>query len=134
MKHLATIPVRYVDIDAMGHVNNAVYLNYFEQARMDFFENSIGENWDWKKDGIVLARNEVDYVSPIFLCKSVFIETELERIGTKSITLCYEVRKTAEAGSQVYARGKSVIVCFDYERGVTVAISERWKKAFGQAQ
>ena len=60
MPHTSVIPVRFSDIDAMGHVNNAIYLNYFEQARMSFFQESIGKEWDWKKDGIVLGRNEID--------------------------------------------------------------------------
>ena len=44
-----SIQVRFSDIDAMGHVNNAVYLSYFELARVYYFEKIMNESWDWKK-------------------------------------------------------------------------------------
>ncbi|MDG1262127.1 MAG: acyl-CoA thioesterase, partial [Flavobacteriales bacterium] len=66
-----TVEVRFGDIDVMGHVNNAVYLSYFEQARMAFFKELIGGEWDWNEAGILLARNEVDYIQPILLSDQV---------------------------------------------------------------
>ena len=61
----AQIQIRFADIDVMGHVNNAVYLSYFEMARVHYFKQILGEEWDWNSDGILLARNEIDYLSPI---------------------------------------------------------------------
>jgi acyl-CoA thioester hydrolase len=130
MKHISKIGVRFADIDAMGHVNNAVYLNYFEQARMAFFNDSVGSDWDWRKDGIVLARNEVDYISPIFLQDNVSIETLVESIGRKSMTLSYEVFKAKGEKRHLFAKGKSVIVSFNYLLGKTTEIPERWRESF----
>ena len=45
----AKISVRFADCDMMGHVNNAVYLSYFEEARMHYFAQMVDENWNWKK-------------------------------------------------------------------------------------
>ncbi len=130
MIHTTNIPVRFSDIDAMGHVNNAIYLNYFEQARMQFFEDHIGGDWDWKKDGIVLARNEVDYLRPILLGDKVLIDTHVESMGKKSLTFRYEVYNVYEGDRKLYARGKSVIVCFDYSSGNTTEVPDLWREQF----
>lgn len=130
MKHISTIPIRFCDLDPMGHVNNAIYLNYFEQARMSFFHDNLESQWDWKKDGIVLARNEVDYLIPILIQDSVLIEITLDRLGNKSMTLSYEVFDEADSNRKVYARGKSVIVCFDYNKGTTIPVPDKWRSIF----
>ncbi|MDA0882981.1 MAG: thioesterase family protein, partial [Bacteroidetes bacterium] len=53
MKSKYEIEVRFRDIDAMGHVNNAVYLSYFEQARIGFFNAIVDDKWDWNKLGVL---------------------------------------------------------------------------------
>ena len=57
----AKIQVRFSDLDVLGHVNNTIYLSYFEMARVHYFKELLGEGWDWNKFGIVLAKNEVEY-------------------------------------------------------------------------
>jgi acyl-CoA thioester hydrolase len=54
----AKIQVRFADIDVMGHVNNAVYLSYFEMTRVHYFQELLGLTWDWKAHGVLLVRNE----------------------------------------------------------------------------
>jgi acyl-CoA thioester hydrolase len=62
MKPVKTIKtklqVRFNDLDMAGHVHNSEYLNYFEIGRIDFFNQVIAKDWDWKKQGILVARNE----------------------------------------------------------------------------
>jgi len=131
MKHSTKIHVRFADIDAMGHVNNAVFLNYFEQARIDFFNTMIGSEWDWKTQGIVLARNEIDYLRPIFLNNKVLIETQVDSIGEKSMTLSFDVYDEESTDKRkTFAKGKCVIVAFDYETGTTTEIPENWRHMF----
>ena len=134
MIHTSNIPVRFSDIDAMGHVNNAIYLNYFEQARMQFFEDSIGSDWDWKKDGIVLARNEVDYIQPILLDDKVFIDTKIDSMGNKSLTISYEIYTFRDKVRASFARGKSIIVCYDYKSRTTVEVPVLWREKFSKPE
>lgn len=130
MLHTSTIAIRFADIDAMGHVNNAIYLNYFEQARMQFFQAAIGGDWDWKRDGIVLARNEVDYMRPLLLQDHILIDTHVEKIGGKSLTIAYVVYDESDEGRVVYAQGRSVIVSFDYHSGTTTEVPALWRERF----
>jgi len=125
MKISKELQVRFADIDVMGHVNNAIYLSYFEEGRMTYFEKRIGKEWDWTKDGIVLARNEVDYKIPILLKEKPIIDTYLLEIGKKSLTFAYSIH---DGAGKEYAIGKSVLVCFDYELGKTKEVPDIWRE------
>ncbi len=114
------IYVRFSDIDVMGHVNNAVYLNYFESARMDFFNQLLGKKWDWINNGIILLKNEIEYVRPVVLHDDPMIQLSVEKLGTKSFVLGYELTVNGE----LYTRGSSTLVCFDYTKKTTVEIPE----------
>lgn len=129
MKNISSIPIRFSDIDVMGHVNNAVYLTYFEQARIAFFSELIGEKWDWNKLGILLAKNEVEYLQPVLLNDQLTAETKIEKIGTKSIVIAYELFVERDGKRLLTTTGKSVLVCFDYLKSETIPVPEEWKAA-----
>jgi len=121
----AKIQVRYADLDTFGHVNNTVYLSYFENARVHYFNQLLGLNWNWKKDGVLVAKNEVEYFKPILLTDEPEIEIFLESIGTKSITLVYQVKVKGETTTI----GKSILVCFSAIENRSVEVSDAWKEA-----
>ena len=112
------IQVRFSDIDVMGHVNNAVYLNYFETSRMHYFKQILGVNWDWNADGIILLRNEVNYLKPLLLQDEPIITISVVKIGTKSFDLGYELK----VGDVIYTQGKTTLVCFNYKANTSTAI------------
>jgi len=103
------LKVRFSDCDMMQHVNNAVYLNYFEEARIHYFHKILGTDWDWKREGILLRKNELEYLKPVFLHDPVEITVFLKHLGEKSFTLTYEVR----VNQDLRTTGTSVLVCFD---------------------
>ena len=72
------IDIRFSDIDVAGHVHNSKYLCYFELGRIDFLSKLSGENWNWRKKGLILGRNEVDYLVPIYLKDKKEIEVNLK--------------------------------------------------------
>lgn len=132
MRHQTPIEIRFNDIDVMGHVNNAVYLTYFEQARMKFFEDSIGSKWNWKEAGILIGRVEIDYLSPVQLHDKVVIETYCNKIGNKSFELSYEIFKGNGEGRVCCVKSKSILVCFDYKKQQTIPVPVSWKEKLEQ--
>lgn len=116
--------IRFADIDAMGHVNNAVYFSYFEQARIHMFRHLIGDKWDWNTDGILVAHNEIDYKRPILLSDKIEIRTLCSRVGEKSFTIAYEVK----CGEEICATGSSVLVCFNHPEQRTQAVPAGWRE------
>ena len=121
-----TVEIRFADIDAMGHVNNAVYFSYFEQARMAYFKERVARIWDWNEDGVIVARNEIDYVFPVFLNDRMVIRLWVEHVGSKSFTVCYRV----VVGERLCATGKSVLVCFNHKNKATQILPEAWRTIF----
>lgn len=124
------VEIRFADIDAMGHVNNAVYLSYFEQARMALFADIVGRAWDWEVQGFLLARNEIDYLHPVFLTDEVWIKVYSDHIGNSSLSLSYDVfRKGMEEDAlSLCTKGKSIMVCFDYHQQKKIPVPQIWRE------
>lgn len=98
------VQVRFCDLDALGHVNNAVYLTYFELARTAYFARL---ERDWIARGhFILARAEVDFKRPIHLEDPVEVGVRVVRLGRSSFEMEYQV----VAGGEVAATGRTVQV------------------------
>lgn len=121
------LPLRFNDLDMAGHVHNSEYLNYFEIGRIDFFNKIIDSTWDWKKKGILVARNEVDYVLPIYFQDQLIIETFYEETGKKSITLGYRIIREREGVHELCSKGRSILVCFDFQLNTSVEVFPEWR-------
>jgi acyl-CoA thioester hydrolase len=112
--------VRFRDVDGMGHVNNAVYLTYLEEARIAYLQPMGAQ-----PSGMILARAEIDFRAPLSDGDELEIGVRPVRVGTKSFELAYEVR----VGEKVAAEAKTVIVSYDYSSGRSVAVPEGWREA-----
>ncbi len=128
MKHRTAIQIRFKDVDALGHVNNANHVTYFEYARIQFFDELIGGEIDWENEGMILAHQQVHYKKPIYLKDEIFVLTWFEKSGTTSFELGYEiVRKEKDGTETICATGSSVQVCYNYKTQLPVPIPERWR-------
>lgn len=121
------IPVAWGDMDAFGHVNNVVYLRWFESGRIAMFERvAIGHRDVGGGQGPILARTTCDFLHPTKYPDTVSVITRVTRIGTKSFTMSYEVRsKTLDA---VAAKGDGVVVWFDYAAKTTTPIPDELRE------
>ncbi|MCE2840208.1 MAG: acyl-CoA thioesterase [Bacteroidetes bacterium] len=145
------VHLRWADIDALQHVNNAVYLSYFEQARIDYFR-ALG-CWDWNKVGMILARTEVDYLRPLLIRDRAWVLTRTVHLGSKSFTMEYLIVRKASDWSadlrpcerntpgvvpqelmeqgplQSITKARSVLVAFDFESNQSVPVPEPYRDA-----
>ena len=112
--------VRFRDVDSMGHVNNAVFLTYLEEARIAFLLPLGAE-----VSSMILARVEIDFRAPLRMGDEVEIGVRPANVGTKSFELEYEVR----ARDLVAAEAKTVIVSFDYASGRSIEVPASWREA-----
>jgi len=120
------IAIRFADIDMLGHVNNANYITYIEQARIDFFNHHI-PNFDWSNAGIILARTEIDYHKPLYLKDQLYATVECTKTGTKSFDLSYALFTSNSNKKIAIAKAKTTMVCYNYQTKKTIAIPEEWK-------
>jgi acyl-CoA thioester hydrolase len=102
--------VRFRDCDAMGHVNNAVYSTYLEEARIDV----VGS-----LSAFILARVEIDFRAELRAGEEIEVGSRVGRVGTKSFDLEHEIR----AGERLVAEAKSVLVAYDYDVSASVPLS-----------
>jgi acyl-CoA thioester hydrolase len=112
--------VRFRDVDSMGHVNNAVFLTYLEEARISYLLRFGAE-----VTNMILARVEIDFRAPLQTGDEIEIGVRPTTVGTKSFELEYEVRSR----ETVAAEAKTVIVSFDYASGRSVEVPESWREA-----
>ena len=127
-EHRTPIQIRFKDVDKMGHVNNANHATYLELARMMYFEEEVAVKIDWTKKGVILAKVQIDFLVPIQLEDKVSVLTSCSRVGNKSFELSHVIVRTENGKDIELAKGISVVVCFDYEKNVTIPVPELWKE------
>jgi acyl-CoA thioester hydrolase len=115
--------VRFRDLDAMGHVNNAVFSTYIESARVAFLQH-LGAAPTLEDMSVIVARIEIDFRAPVGFGKDVDISVRASRFGGKSFDLDYELR----VGDTVVAEAKSVLVAYDYGTGQAIELPDEWRE------
>ncbi len=119
-RHVTHVPLRWADIDGLGHVNNVVYLRYLQEARVDMlFVHAPKHGAEQLARGVVVSRHEIGYRAPLrFRPEPVRVETWVRRIDAASFTLGYEVLDEAADGTRtVYAVASSVLVPYELDEG-----------------
>lgn len=110
------VETRYRDFDTMGHVNNAVYATFLEQARLRYFRDVVGVSPD-EISGVV-AHLEIDYRRSITPEDEVTVAMRVSKLGESSITMEHEIR----AGDDVAATAEVVQVAIDPDTGEPTTI------------
>jgi acyl-CoA thioester hydrolase len=110
--HVERIPVRWGDMDAMGHVNNTVYFRYMEQARIAWFEALVPQAEQWGEVSIVIVNASCNFRRPINYPGTVEVKVFAGPPGGSSVGTFYELRVDEEA----YADGAATVVFVDREQ------------------
>ena len=110
----ADIQVRFRDTDAMGHVNNAVYLSYLEIARLEYWR-ALVKRRDWRSLDIVVARAEVDYRYPATVDMDLVVWVRTSELKRTSFVMEYRVEE--KGTGRLIAEARTVQACFDYGAG-----------------
>jgi acyl-CoA thioester hydrolase len=106
--------LRWSDLDAFGHVNNARFLTLYEEARVALlFTDARKAGVSSLAEGAVIARHEVDYLRPVGYSDPVRVEMWIEKLRPSRITVGYEMF----AGENIASRARTVCVPFDLTAG-----------------
>jgi len=126
------IEVRYGDLDPQGHLNNAKYLTYFEQARVKYFVHLglFQPSQSFMDIGIIMADVHLTYHAPVLWSTPVRVGVRTSRIGNKSLTVEQGI---VDANSEhLYASGTVILVAYDYRRHQTIPVPEEWQEAIAR--
>lgn len=124
-RHLTPITVRFRDIDAMGHVNNAVFFTYLETARVEYIRNVVlqTKSRNLPEAGVILAEISCQFKIPIFYGQAVEVGTRVAEMRNSSILIDQHI----EADGQLAATARAVVVHYDYQTGKSVRIPDEMR-------
>ena len=132
MRHVYECPMRWADLDLQRHVNNVVYVDYLQEARVDLLRTHAPEaRTEDLAEGVVVVRHAVTYRAPLqFRFRPVKIECWVTEVRAASFTMAYEVfhdDDQAEGGRTVYLRATTVLTpyVFAHERPRRISAEER---------
>ncbi|MDP9313963.1 MAG: acyl-CoA thioesterase [Chloroflexota bacterium] len=128
MAYPYTMPLRvgFRDLDVLGHVNNAVYLTYFEHARVGYGLQLSGGT-RLQDLAFIVAEATVTYLKPAYFNDDLLIGVRVSEIGTKSFVMEYGLQRPATA--ELLARGRTVQVWFNYAAGRSEAVPQAFRDA-----
>jgi acyl-CoA thioester hydrolase len=120
-------PRRWGDLDAQGHVNNAVYLDHLQDARVAFLHSGEPGLADLLRTGVLVASHQVEYLAPVgYGAEPLRVELWIDALGASRFVVGYEVLD----GGTVAARARSTLVPFDLAGGGVRRLNEVERAAF----
>jgi acyl-CoA thioester hydrolase len=120
------VEIRFADMDALAHVNNAKYFTYMETGRLQYFRQIVGWQGDRSELGVILARAACDFKLPLALGDLAEVHVRVTRIGEKSFEFGYMIVRKPD--QEVAAIGSSVQVAYDYEMNTSIRIPDEWRQ------
>lgn len=125
-RHRQPVQLRFNDADMFGHINNTVYLQFFDLAKLEYFKCLMGWRIDWKAFGLVVANINCDFFEPSYLEEQLEVLTAVASLGNKSLVL--EQRIVSVATGAVKAIARTTMVNFSLATGATEPISDDWRR------
>lgn len=125
-EYTTPIEIRFIDLDAYGHVNNALYFTYLETARVKLFQERFG---GFLESGLMflVVRAECDFRLPIELNDPLQITIYVDHVKFTSFDFSYQLH---DGCGRVFAEAKTVMVCYDPKIKKPVAIPTEIKGVF----
>lgn len=122
------LEVRYGDLDPQGHVNNAKHLTYFEQARIAYMIELglFTRDQSFMEIGVILADVHITYHEPLYFGQKLKVGVHASKLGNKSMT--WEQTIVDADTGRVLAKGKVVMVTYDYRTEKTIPIPREWRE------
>lgn len=126
--YTTSVDVRYQDHDTMGHVNNAIYVTYMEQARAGYLMDALGVPLD--ELSMVVANLEVDFRRPVQFAREVEVAVSVTDVGNTSFTMAYEVRDD----EGVAVEGETTQVALDPSTGESRRVPDDWRDSIAEVE
>ena len=116
-------PIRWGDMDALGHVNNTEYFRYMEQARVNWLFAEQSETFQPGSVSFVAVTAHCTFFKPIVYPANLIIDSWAEDIGKSSVSICHTIRTEAEPDT-IFAEGNAKLVCINLETQRSTPMSE----------
>lgn len=125
MKITTEIQQRFADADTLGHINNIHLQEYFDLGKMELYATLLGSRIDWRGVNLVLVSIKTDMMRQTRLGDDIFVESWVEKIGTKSMTVHQRLINRADGVAN--AECSTVVVCFDFASQRAIPFPDEWR-------
>ena len=126
-KFCKELQLRWNDMDALGHVNNAIFVSYFETGRGHYMLEAC-PGWDWHKNMFLIANVNVDFKKELLLqAQNPTVWMRTTKLGKKSFTLEYIITSEKKGERVIHASGTTTQIMYDMQQRKTIEI-ESWMK------
>ena len=125
-KHTMNVQIRFNDIDALGHVNNAVYMEFFDLGKANYFTEVNGGPVDWRTANVVVANVNCNYLAPIYFHEPMAVQTQAVYLHDRSLKLLQQLINTKTG--EVICQCQVIMVGFDVKNGTSAPIADDWKE------
>jgi acyl-CoA thioester hydrolase len=126
-RHRTRLEVRFRDIDAFRHVNNAAFFTYIEEARIRYLCDLL-EIEAVERLPMIMAAVQIDFKSPILYGQEVEIGTRVDWVGNTSFSMSHHL--TASPQARIVAQAATILVAYDYETEAPMPVPDAWRNAF----
>lgn len=123
--HKTPIQIRFNDIDILAHVNNSVYQNYFDMARLRYFEKVFNQKMNWNEKALVLAKITIEYFNPIFLEEEIVVLSKVYKLGNKSLQMKQEIVNVTT--NEIKANNDAILVAFGSKENGAILLPDDWR-------
>jgi acyl-CoA thioester hydrolase len=127
--YTAHLPVRWGDMDSYGHVNNIIYMQYLEEARVAWFEQA-GVAMSNVPFGPVVLQTQHTYLKPVVYPATVVVELRAGAVGRSSLVIKHRL-STVEDPLTLYGEGYCKLVWIDHNSGKSVNLPDHVRALFG---
>jgi acyl-CoA thioester hydrolase len=125
------LEIRYGDLDPQGHVNNARYLTYLEQARIAYITHlNLWDGQSFAEVGIILADAHITFRALLLFGSQIQVGVRVTRLGGKSLTMEYIIEDSQTR--QELAHAATVLVAYDYHQNRTIPVPENWRQRIAE--
>ena len=121
------LQIRFSDVDVLGHVNNTVYMAFYDTGKAMFFSQILGRDIDWKRVETVIANVDVAFRQPVYFRDRIEVLTRCKTIGEKSFRL-EQVILDADTG-EVKSACETVMVAFNPATATSEELPDHWREA-----
>lgn len=129
-KHTTPIQLRFNDFDTLGHVNNSVYLSFYDLGKTEYFSQVLPWLHVKSKTGVVIADIHVSFLLAVYPGEQVAVQTAVVEVGNKSFKLQQQLIDTVS--QEVKCVCETVMVCFDAVSKSSCQVPAEWREAIAR--
>lgn len=126
-RHYINAQTRFLDFDMLGHMNNSIYMTFFDMGKARYFEAITGQPLDWSNVGLVVVNVNCDFFHPVFFSDEILVCTQVERLGAKSMLL--EQRIVNAKTLATHARCITTMATYDPKTIASIPLPTKWRNA-----